>query len=188
MNGNLTPKELVYLCQSSHDLRKKCNNNNQEIFRSLLERDYGVLYSDVETEKTPEKLYASLEKYPNVKIHLRKMHPTYYLSLILYWIQYMDEIIAIFDDNYPKSKSPKWVNYELFEQDKISEMADNFFNQIEDAFFNGEYDIEVNFGPDMFAYDSVNVDLGESGIWDYMNKLGPVIRLNIREQDIVESR
>ena len=137
LRGNLRPKDLLVLCNSSRDFNAKCNRNNQEIFQRLIERDFGVKFKDIETLGSPmqsyvklnkypeltyilkyhpgkaQDFYLSLERYPEIVPFLRKYYPDWTERLLWYWIEYMDSIVELFHDNYPKEDSPKWVNYEL---------------------------------------------------------------------------
>ena len=186
LSGDLSSKDFLALCCNNHNIETKCEHNNQEIFQALLERDYGISILEIETTKSPKGLYTLLEKYRGVMSHLEKYCPS--KDYLWYWIKYTDDIIKLFHEHYPKSSNPKWVNYELLEEDMITKMTEWLFEEIRNAIMDKNNIIKVNFGFEMIAHRGDNVEISELGIWDYLNKLGPFLTVNIREKDIVESK
>lgn len=56
--------------------------------------------------------------------------------IIPYWYNHKDEMLQIFEEIYPLSRTAKWVNYELFKLDIIGKMANELFNTILEEYPN----------------------------------------------------
>jgi hypothetical protein len=83
--------------------------------------------------------------------------------LMVYWDTYKDEITAIFGNHYKMGDLPMWVNYELFKNDMICDMADHMFNCVLD---NQEEDsIHINFS------NVVGIGLSSNHIRDRLDRI-----------------
>jgi hypothetical protein len=65
-------------------------------------------------------------------------------------------ITSLIEDNFPRDSAPKWVNYDLFFEEKFGECFDFMVDNLNDKFYT--YDDHAL----AFGYYSDNLDTGSS--------------------------
>lgn len=177
LSGNLSLRDILSLCNSNDNIRKKCNQNNQALFQALLYKDYGISMRKIETEKTPKQLYEELIQQQNIIDFLNMYYPNDFVQLLYYWIKYSDEIIEIFENSY--SGLPRWVNYDLFKREMLLSYADTFFGDVKSGIEDEVDNIEIQFRCQLYALVSDEVDTGLSVFADYAIDHAPTMTVQI---------
>jgi hypothetical protein len=125
------------------------------------------------TENSIEDIDNSVEDY------IRRARGENSIKFLMpYWYQCKDEMLEILQDNYPVP--PKWVNYDSFLYEMMLLMAETLFDTF--LYVDTEDDmIEVNFSHIIgIALCSRYLDTGGSDIWDSINNLNIIMKVNLR--------
>ena len=195
----ITGNDVISLCQSSKHLESYCQRNNQELFKTLIVRDYHVRYQDLMSyyeildlrATSPKEVYLKLSQVPEVKRHMEwriSLDPSEFTEWTKYridqeWRNYevsqflihKDEMLKMVKDHYPPFEK-QWVNYSLFYVSLMNDMANEFFAMLEDGIWEkntNDDDVHIiDFRWILaFALISNNVDDGGDRAFDLIEKM-----------------
>ena len=95
--------------------------------------------------------------------------------LMVYWHEYREQMVKIFQGHYDRESMRKYVNYELLQFDKEVEMAQQLFEEIINNDFQHSKEgdeLEIDFSFVLgIALCSDHLDTGCSDIWSGIHNL-----------------
>lgn len=104
-------------------MNKSIRNKLCNIWKHKLLKEYHV-----KNAKDPKQKYLKLSALSTVfwtkKSEYDKNLYNHYDNILRIWTNNIDKLLEIFENHYPKSEAPAWINYNMFRNNKLVEMLE----------------------------------------------------------------
>lgn len=141
----LDAPSILNLCNTNKRFQEKLCKND-DVWRYKLLKEYYVSSS-----KNPKQEYLKLSSLSTV----------FWTQVVIdeetvkLWVNNLDKLLEIFEENYPRRYAPEWVNYDLFRNTKLVEM----FEVLQESDIKDNVDMGFILP---VAYGSAHLDIGAS--------------------------